>query len=300
MALLAGCGSTATPTPGLPTLQPTAETIPTNTPTLVPTNTPAPTNTSAPTLTPTSVVNFAPTFTPAPTGTPVPTPITLLKPGNVAAGVLQTNDPALFFFETARFETLFFLVRAGEGLDIALAAYGYDALEAAGSAGLTLEQGLAQFAPDRLVENSAVGVPEFMVYTPGQDGLSSLGVGGIDGTAGPYKIYLFDTITQTVNTPVVQTDTVSAGAPDRFPVQSRGARPIAVFVDPIGRVDVALRLETDGGETVVSSDFGGAGSPEAAFVRPGTQVNYTAVVSTNSTAVVSYNIVIVAIVDDIQ
>ncbi len=51
---------------------------------------------------------------------------------------------------------------------------------------------------------------------------------------------------------------------------------------------------------MISSDYGRGGSPEAAFVSPGTSVAYTAEVTTRGDAAVSYTIVVIAIRDNIS
>ncbi|MCB0033601.1 MAG: hypothetical protein KDE51_06275, partial [Anaerolineales bacterium] len=282
----------------IPTVIATAEEVPTATATLVPTNTPIPTNTLPPTPTATSVVNFAPSLTPIPTWTPAPTAVAMMVPGDVIAGELQPNVANIHYFEGERFETVFFLARGSDELDLALVAYELDALAAAQEAQQTLPETLASLSPNKLVEDTEVGQPEFMIYTPQSDSLITVGLGGINGTSGRYKLYMFDTVTTTVNTPLVQTDTVAAGQTNRYPLASRGARPVVVFVDPVGNVDVKLLVKDGNGNVIVSSDFGRAGSPEAAFVRPGTAVEYTVEVSSATAA--TYNIVLVAITDDVD
>jgi hypothetical protein len=139
-----------------------------------------------------------------------------------------------------------------------------------------------------------------MIYTPQTSGTQTVALGGIDGTFGDYKLYLFDTITVTANTPLVLPDTVSPGQTKRYPVSSAGARPVLVLVRPSGSGDVALTLRDGNGGIVVSSDYGRGGSPEAAFVSPGTGVSYTAEVTVRGDTAASYTIVIIAIRDDIQ
>jgi hypothetical protein len=277
-----------------------AAVVPTFTPSPTPTATAVPTETPIPSPTPTSVVSFAPTFTPVPTGTPAPTPIPFLAPGEVWGGRLEAGTAALHQFEASKGQTLIWLARAGDELDVAVVVYDNDLLATAEAQNLSLNEALQSLPSARIAQDQPASVPEFMIYTPQTSGLQTVALGGIDGTAGDYKLYLFDTITVTANTPLVLQDTVSPGQTKRYPVNSAGSRPVLVLVRPSDNGDVALTLKDGNGGVVVSSDYGRGGSPEAAFVSPGTSVSYTAEVTARGDTAASYTIVIIAIRDDIQ
>ena len=300
--LLGGCGRTP-PTPPpivLPPLMEPVAIVPTFTPSPTPTETAVPTATPTPSPTPTSVVNFAPTYTPVPTGTPAPTPVPVLMPGETWGGRLETGTAAIHLFEAVKGQTLIWLARASDELDVAIAIYDDDLLATAASQNLSISEALQRLTPARIAHDQTASVPEFMIYTPQSNGTQTVALGGMDGTLGDYKLYLFDTITVTGNTPLVLPDTVSPGQTKRYPVNSVGPRPVLVLVRPSGNGDVALTLKDGNGGVVVSSDYGRGGSPEAAFVSPGTSVAYTAEVTARGDTAVSYTIVIIAIRDNIQ
>lgn len=300
--VLIGCGRAPDPTPAIavPDLVATVALLATFTPSPTPTETAVPTATLTPSPTATSVVSFAPTFTPVPTGTPAPTAVPLLAPGEVWGGRLEAGTAALHIFEAIKGQTLVLLARAGDDLDVAVAVYDSDLLATADSQSVSLTEALQSLPPARIAQDQPASVPEFMIYTPQSNGPQTVALGGVEGTAGDYKLYLFDTITVTANTPLVLPDSVSPGQTKRYPVASVGARPVAVLVRPNGTGDVALVLKDANGAIVISSDYGRGGSPEAAFVSPGTSVAYTAEVTTRSDAAVNYTIVVIAIRDNIS
>lgn len=246
--------------------------IPSATPTLVPTNTPIPTTTPIPTNTATSVVQFAPTSTPTGSPTPRPTLIPYVAPGSAVADVLEVGQARVFSIDVTRREPLYLMTEGADDLDLALAVYDFDTITTAAESNEPLGNLLATNAPDKLVEFNGPGLPELLMYTPDRDGTFSIGVGGVDGTAGPFRLYVFDPITQTRHTSFAGVETVPAGGTRQYNINSFGKRPVAIFARPLDRNDVAIAIKNPDGSQISRANFGGTGTAEITFYKPGGSV----------------------------
>lgn len=249
--------------------------IPTATPTLVPTNTPIPTNTPTPTFTPTSVVQFAPTSTPTGSPTPRPTLIPYVAPGSAVADVLEPGQARLYNIDVTRREPLYLMTEGSDDLDLALAVYDFDVITTVTESNEPLGDFLSNNAPDRLVQLNGAGLPELMIYTPERDGTFSIGVGGVGGTEGAFRLYVFDPITQTRHTSFVGVETVPANGTRSYNVNSFGKRPVAIFARPLDGNDVAIVIRNSDGGQISRADFGRAGTAELTFYKPGGSVPLT-------------------------
>jgi hypothetical protein len=249
--------------------------IPTLTPTLIPTLTPSPTPTATPTLTPTSVVQFAPTSTPTGSPTPRPTLIPFVAPGTAVGDILEPNQPRVYSLQATARQPLYLMTEGVDELDLALAVYDMDVITFATETNEPIPSFLANNAPDRVVQLNGAGFPELMIYTPDEDGTFSIGVGGVDGTAGAFRLYVFDPYTITQHTSVASTETIPAGGSKSYAVRSYGKRPVAIFARPLDGNDVAIVIKKSDGEQISRANFAGASAAELTFYKPGGSVPLT-------------------------
>ncbi len=77
---------------------------------------------------------------------------------------------------------------------------------------------------------------------------------------------------------ISQTWRLAAGETAQFQVESRGGRPVLIFVDPVDQSDISVTMTTADGQTVADANYSGPGSAEAAFVLPLETTRYTVTV----------------------
>lgn len=228
----------------------------------------------------------SPTAADTPTPQPSPTPAVLvLAPGQSNAAPLTEGGYNVYGYDGVEFQPAMVFVEPADTLDVALAAYLGDVVPGSD---------LSTLAPLNEADFSTAGGPEIVVITPEEDGRYSLVVRS-DGGAGGYTAYLYDGISDAPGTAVRQADTLAAGQTKTYAVQSNGARPVLVFVDPTDRSNVVVRVTDSNGNLAADANFSGLGSAEALFVLPLQTTTYTVQVSEATGAASSYNVVVVTL-----
>lgn len=245
-----------------------------------------PTAESTPTEDASPTMEATPTTAESPTPEPSPTPaMVMLAPGESNAAPLSAGGFNAYGYEGLAFQPAILFVEPADTLDVALAAYAGDV--AAGS-DLSGQEVLSE------ADFSTAGGPEILVITPEEDGRYSLIVRSASGEGG-YTAYLYDATSEAHGTAVRQTDALINGEIKTYTVQSNGARPVVVFVDPTDESNVVARIADSNGNVAANANFSGPGSAEAVFVLPLQTTTYTVQVSEASGAPSAYNIMIITL-----
>jgi hypothetical protein len=108
-----------------------------------------------------------------------------------------------------------------------------------------------------------------------------------------YTLYLYDAA-QAVPGAVHQPNvTLAAGETKQFQVESRGGRPVLIFVDPVDQSDIGVTITTADGQNIADANYSGPGSAEAAFVLPLETTRYTVTVKEINNAPSQINVLLV-------
>lgn len=310
IVVLTGCGGTAeeeSPT-AVPTLPPIPTTVteaepPAATATVPP---PPPIDVTLPAQTSEATATTANPATSAPitepTAEPPPAveatsqPITeppsgngeLLLPGQSSVGELEGESFAAFPYQGERFSPRLFFVQPAGSLDAELRAY----------VGMTAPEGVNLVNPAATTNFGGAGVPEMLVYTAQADEVHFTAVANLDNTAGRFRFYLFDGVTQTENTAVLEQLSLAAGETKSYPATSQDGNPLIVFADPLGTAEditLTVRDSDNGGAVVNTANFGGGGSAEALFLLPLRTTNYTVEISEVNGQAATVNVHIIAL-----
>jgi hypothetical protein len=209
----------------------------------------------------------------------------MLLPGQSNSAPLSEGQFVAYGYEGQEFQPALLFVEPADTVDVALAAYPGDIVTGSELSGL---------APLNEANFSAAGGPEILVITPDEDGRHSLVVSSRSGEGG-YTAYLYDAVSDAPGAAVRQADSLAAGETKRYTVQSNGARPVVVFVDPTDQSNVALRVKDGGGSTVAEANFSGARSAEALFVLPLQTTAYTVEIYEATAAAASYEVAVIAL-----
>ncbi len=227
-----------------------------------------------------------PTTAESPTPEPSPTPaILMLAPGQSNAAPLSGGGFNSYGYEGLAFQPAVLFVEPADTLDVALAAYAGDVVAGSDLTGLEVLSE-ANF--------STAGGPEILVVTPEEDGRYALLVQSVAGEGG-YTAYLYDAANEAPGAAVRQADSLVNGETKTYTVQSNGARPVLVFVDPTDDSNVVARVADSNGNVAANANFSGPGSAEAVFVLPLQTTTYTVQVSEATGAPSAYNILIVTL-----
>lgn len=265
---------TAAPTEAPPTEALPTETLPTAPPTPEATATMV---TPTPDLSPTP----APTETPWPTLTPDPN-TSVFAPGQVDTATLAEGGSRAYLIDGVQFQPQVLFVEPVRELDVALASYAGD------QTGQLPEGG----APLSSADNALAGRPEVLVLSPESSGTYTFVVRATSG-AGEFTAHLYSPTAAALGMAVQQPDTLGAGETKSYSVTSRGARPVLVMVDPTDLSDVAIDILDANGGLLTTSNFGGAGGIETAYVLPMGTTSYTVNVREANGQPSSYNVAIV-------
>ncbi len=306
---LVACGgegeNTAVPSPPpLPTIEirldptevpppPVIETVPSDEPAVAPTSQPVAEPTAAPVVNPTAEPVVAPTSEPV--AEPTSQPVTespsggngeLLMPGQTALGTLGAGSLVSFPYQGQRFSPRLFFVRPAGSLDVELRAFG---------AGVTAET-VNQASPAVTTNFGGPGLPEMMVYTAQADEVHFTAVSSLNNTAGAFRFYLFDGLTRTGDTAVLEQLSLPAGQTQSYAVTSQNGQPLIVFADPIGASeDIAVTVRNSDGNVVNEANFGGGGSAEALYLLPLSTTSYTVEISEVSGQSATVNVHLIAL-----
>ena len=128
----------------------------------------------------------------------------------------------------------------------------------------------------RSVDFNGPGLPEIFLFKPLANGNHALTISAVDGTAGFYKLYLFNnSSTTSPHIGAVNSFTLSGGESKEFVVTSNGGKPVAVFANPLSDdINVISKIKI-GEAVIIEANFGGLGSHESAYVLPNTTTTYT-------------------------
>jgi len=266
---------------GLPeALAPTPEPSPIPTITLAPVEgvvTAVPVDTATVVL-PTETVEEAETAVPtaeataAMMGTAIPGPIVdgeVFGPGQQDSRTLAGGDEETYLIDGVKFTPRFVFVETADEIDLKLSVEGTE----------------ANFA--------GPGGAEVLVFTADENGRFDLNVSNESEVSGAYTLYLYDAA-QAVPGAVHQPNVVlPEGETAQFQVESRGGRPVLIFVDPFDQSDVGVVITTADGQTVSDANYGGAGAAEAAFVLPRETTRYTVTVREINNAPSQINVLLV-------
>ena len=305
---LVACGGgeedTAVPSPPpLPTIEirldptavpppPVVETVPSDEPAVAPTSQPVAEPTTVPVVESTAEPVVVPTNEPIaePTSQPVTEPPTeppsggngeLLAPGQTAVSTLGAGAQVTFPYQGERFSPRLFFVRPAGSLDAELRAFG---------AGVTAET-VNQASPATTANFGGPGLPEMLVYTAQADEVHLTAVASLDNTAGLFRFYLFDGVTRTGDTAVLEQLSLPAGQTQSYTVTSQNGQPVIIFADPIGASeDIAVTVRNANGDVVNEANFGGGGSAEALYLLPLTTTSYTVEISEVSEQAATVNV----------
>ncbi|MBE2224969.1 MAG: hypothetical protein IAF02_25745 [Anaerolineae bacterium] len=140
---------------------------------------------------------------------------------------------------------------------------------------------------------SGPGGSEVLVFTADDNGRFDLTIRNESEASGEYILYLYDAA-QAVPGAVHQPNVaLVAGTTAQFQVESRGGRPVLIFVDPIDQSDISVTIATAEGQTIADANYSGPGSAEAAFVLPLETTRYTVSVKEINNAPSQINVLLV-------
>ncbi len=269
------CGLLSTPTPE-PTPVPTITLAPVGGATAVPLEMATGEATTA--VLPTAIVvettvsPAEPTAAMAETKTAVPVTVVsgeLFAPGQKVSGTLAAGGEESYLIDGVEFMPRFIFAETADEIDLMLAVAGAEA------------------------NFSGPGGPEVLVFTADENGRFDLIVRNKSEASGDYTLYLYDAA-QAVPGAVHQPNvTLAAGTTAPFQVESRGGRPVLIFVDPVDQSDIGFTITTTDGQPIAEANYGGPGSAEAAFVLPLETTRYTVTVREINNAPAQINLLLV-------
>ena len=231
-----------------------------------------PTETSAVVEVETAVPTASPTADMVEDVTAVPVTVVageLFAPGQKTSGTLAGGGEETYLIEGVKFTPRFIFAETADEIDLLLAVEGTEA------------------------NFSGPGGPEVLVFTADDNGRFDLTVRNESQTEGDYTLYLYDAA-QAVPGAVHQPNVIlAAGATKQFQVESRGGRPVLIFVDPVDQSDIGLTIATTDGQTIADANYSGPGSAEAAFVLPLETTRYTVTVKEINNAPSQINVLLV-------
>jgi hypothetical protein len=225
-----------------------------------------------PTETETEVLVPTAEATAAMMGTAIPMPIVdgeVFGPGQKVSGTLAGGGEQTYPIDGVKFTPRFVFVETPNEIDLLL----------------SVENTEANF--------SGPGGPEVLVFTAAENGRYDLILRNQSQTEGAYTLYLYDAakpVPGAVHQPNVA---LAAGASAQFQVESRGGRPVLLFVDPVDQSDVSVTVTTAEGQTVADANYSGSGSAEASFVLPLQTTRYTVTVKEVNNAPAQINVLLV-------
>lgn len=264
-----------------------AETVPSEEPAVAPTSQPLTAPTTAPAVDPTAEPITQPTSAPATEPTSQPETEApagngeLFAPAQTTVGTLSAGSQLTFPYQGQRFSPRLFFVRPAGSLDVELRAFG---------AGVTAEN-VNGATPATTANFAGPGLPEMMVYTAQADEVHLTAVASLDNTAGSFRFYLFDGVTRTGDTAVLEQLSLPAGQTQSYAVTSQNGQPVIIFADPIGASeDIAVTVRNSNGNVVNEANFGGGGSAEALYLLPLTTTSYMVEISEVSGQAATVNV----------
>jgi hypothetical protein len=131
------------------------------------------------------------------------------------------------------------------------------------------------------------------VYTADENGRADLIISNESAASGDYALYLFDAaqpVPGAVHQPNVA---LAAGETAQYVVESRGGRPVLIFVDPTDKSDISVTVTTSDRQVVAEANYSGPGSAEAAFVLPLQTTRYTVAIREINNAPAQINVLLV-------
>ncbi len=222
----------------------------------------------------------APTATVAPTaeataammGTAIPGPMVdgeVFGPGMQDSRKLEGGGENTYLIDGVKFTPRFIFAETNDEIDLLLSAAGSE----------------ANFA--------GPGGAEVFVFTADDNGRYELSIRNLSDTAGEYTIYLFDAAQSVPGALHQPNAAIAEGQSVQYEVESRGGRPVLIFVDPIDQSDVGVVATTSDGQVAVDANYSGPGSAEAAFVLPLETTRYTITVREINNAPAQINVLLV-------
>lgn len=250
---------TLAPVEGVPTA------IPVDTATAVlPTEAVAETETAVPTEEPTVEITETEVETPVPVADGE-----VFGPGQQDSRTLAGGGEQMYLIDGVKFMPRFIFVETTDEIDLMLSIEGTEA------------------------NFSGPGGAEVLIYTAGENGRYDLTVGNQSEAGGEFTLYLFDAA-QAVPGAVHHQDVVlAAGETVQYQVESRGGRPVLIFIDPVDQSDIGVVVTTDDGQTAADANYSGPGSAEAVFVLPRETTNYTVTIREVNNAPAQINVLLV-------
>jgi len=205
-------------------------------------------------------------------GTAIPVPVVdgeVFGPGQQDSRTLAGGGEETYLIDGVKFTPRFVFAETADQVDLKLSVEGVE----------------ANFA--------GPGGAEVLVFTADDNGRFDLTVSNESEASGAYTLYLYDAA-QAVPSAVHQPNVALVeGETAQFQVESRGGRPVLIFVDPVDQSDVGVVVTTADGQTVSDANYGGAGAAEAAFVLPRETTRYTVTVREINNAPSQINVLLV-------
>jgi hypothetical protein len=204
------------------------------------------------------------------TAVPLPTVAgEVFSPGQKTSGTLAGGGEETYLIDGVKFTPRFVFAETADEIDLVLAVEGAE----------------ANFV--------GPGGAEVLVFTADANGRFDLAISNESQAAGDYTLYLYDAA-QAVPGAVHQPNVaLSAGATAQFQVESRGGRPVLIFVDQVDQSDISVTITTADGQTIADANYSGPGSAEAAFVLPLETTRYTVTVREINNAPSQINVLLV-------